>query len=68
VRSQSSASLSIPQCPKCHQEMSWHSSHQTNYGALQATVFYCKQCERYVAESSEYRPFERLAFATKPVR
>ncbi len=52
MRSQMSASVTIPECPKCRQQMRWHSSHQTNYGTMQATVFHCQPCERYLAESS----------------
>jgi hypothetical protein len=51
MRSQLSVSVSIPECPKCRQPMRWHSSHQTNYGTMCATVFHCRPCDRYVAES-----------------
>jgi hypothetical protein len=54
MRSQVSASVTIPDCPKCRQPMRWHSSHQTNYGTMQATVFHCQPCERYVAQSSSH--------------
>jgi C4-type Zn-finger protein len=52
MRSPLSESMSIPECPKCRQPMHWHSSHETNFGTVQATVFHCHRCDRYVAESS----------------
>ncbi len=49
---QVSESASIRECPKCHQPMRWHSSHEskTSAGIMQTTIFHCEQCDRYVAE------------------
>ncbi len=58
MRSQSSALLSVPECPKCKQSMRWHSLRRAKSleGLMETNVFHCEGCDRYIAQQAQVMP------------